>query len=269
MSSDEGMTLLEVLLAVGLLAMVSLPAALLMGNVAQVEALSRFGVVATSVVSEQTAAVAAEMMANDQAVTVGTSPGPPSPFLQSCGPSSLAAAPCYRLVHGVRYGITPANYWIALPTSTFADPPTNCGEIDSSYVMSASGSTVVDGPPLILVASADVAWHQNGTTDETHESTLVAPSPAYFEPSDGYVSVQVSNPTGSILVELTGTAPASGTLQRYAEVGPGGCAFFVNLPPGSYQATPVSASNGTAIGPSVDLEVVASRGTVATVLLDE
>ncbi|MGH9103282.1 MAG: type IV pilus modification PilV family protein [Acidimicrobiales bacterium] len=105
--------------------------------------------------------------------------------------------------------------------------------VDQATMASTCSSGAV-GQQLLEV-TAEVQWPSMHGAEPVTASTVLAPPVGAYSPSNGDIAVLVLGAAGqdqaSVPVSVSGTQ--SGTASTTAE----GCAFFVNMPPGTYQVS--------------------------------
>jgi type II secretory pathway pseudopilin PulG len=103
--------------------------------------------------------------------------------------------------------------------------------------------TPVSGAPLAyLRVTAEVTWPAMGAIQPVKSSTLLTPPLGTFAQGTGHVRVTVTDETGARVQgrQVTLTGPGGSSVQTTSD---GGCAFFASLPVGTYTAS-VTAADG-------------------------
>lgn len=110
-------------------------------------------------------------------------------------------------------------------------------EREASWVGGGTATSPCDGgsttTPAYIRVTSKITWPGMNGIKPVSSQTLIAPPVGVYDPTSGNAAVKVlgasGTPKGAILVELTGP---SGPQSLYTTSD--GCAYFVNLPPGSY-----------------------------------
>ncbi len=308
---EAGFGLVEVIIAIVILLIVLVPAAALLANALQAQFNAQFRLTASNLASKQAAGVQSMAEQNFSAAfdrfVMGVSntnqnkgvvyPGNAYLPAPACSPvgvpqplylGSPTAQPCSQKVGNINYTIQPYNAWVPAPGSGYTGPAnssSSCKNIPQAYPTYKVNTLheVTQGPPIVLDATANVTWVQQGSTNSVVQSTLDAPPQGFFNANDGYIDLQVigipSTEAAWVFVVEPSAITKGPPITYYApSTTPGNCAFFVNLPAGpGYKVGVCQMSKTPAILPAYGqpcngsaapglVTVVASQGTPVTVV---
>ena len=206
---EEGFTLVEVIVALTIIAVVLVPCSILMLDQLKQSANLRDRVVAANLVDQ--ASHAAEAESYDALIAAS----PPAQTGQTVTES----------VGNRKYSVTTSTYW--QPETTTAGACDNPGN---------SGSTGLEDE-LLVVATA--TWPGMGATPAVRADTLITPPPAAVSLQNSNLAIQVTGPAPASAaqtgVPLTVQEP-NGTQKTYS-TDSNGCVFLAYQPQGSYTIT--------------------------------
>ena len=259
--AEAGFSLIEVVLALVVLAGMMAATTSLVINALQVGQSSRLRLIATDIASDQLDCAVASLN-----VTVfPTQCGEPESLLSAMGYSGLDGVDAIPSVTGKVPGVTftieqqvqPGNQTCGVPSG--GAPP----EL-----------LVTDWVTWANQATPASEWYLNSSmaSREVQQSTLVAVPATALNPADGSILVKLTddalNGQPGVTVDVySGSPPASGTAVASAISSGGGCALFVNLTPGPYTVTAsvaggIDSNNDTSGGSPAPLAGAGMSGNV-------
>ncbi|MCU4184828.1 prepilin-type N-terminal cleavage/methylation domain-containing protein [Acidiferrimicrobium sp. IK] len=206
--SDDGFTIIELLVALAILTIVVVFSAQEMVSAVAVSSDSQKRIVASNVVAN-----AMEHLRAQSATVAGF----------NSVPVQVNQAPVTTRVGGTLYTVTESTEWVVRGTNgSVCNNPGNSS--------------------LLLEATVAARW---GTASVVASTTLLSPPNGSTNPANGALPVQVltADSIGEGGAVVTATDLHTGHAYTSAPTGADGCAFFASLPPDTYKAT-VSVGSG-------------------------
>ncbi len=259
--AEDGFSLIEVVIALVVLAGMMAATTSLVINALHVGQASRLRLVATEIASDQLDCAVASLN-----VTVfPTQCGEPQSLLSAMGYSGLGGVDAIPSVTGKVPGITftieqqvqPGNQTCGVPSG--GAPPEL---LVTDWVTWSSPNTPAS------------EWYLNSSlaSQYVQQSTLVAVPATALNPADGSILVKLTDDAlngqpGVTVNVYSGGPPATGTAVASAISSGGGCALFVNLAPGLYTVSAavsggIDSNNDMSAGSPAPLSGVGMSGNV-------
>ncbi|MHB8190036.1 MAG: hypothetical protein ACYDHP_06395 [Ferrimicrobium sp.] len=236
-TSQEGLSLISVIVAFTLLAVVIGPAALLLEQTAMVSAQTRSRIVAANV-AQSTLEILRAQTTYSFASVINT---------------KLGTSQSVQTVGGIPYAIDTTLYW-----TPGGYAPGGCGA-------TTNGSATLQ--PL-LSATVAVTWPALGSQPPVTLTSAFHPPAGAFSPLDGAALVDVvgSSGTGQVGVGVTVTGPSPvATVNTSTVTDSSGCALVPFLPAGTYQVTLSPPTGSLYVDPSGNTAPTSTVGvTVGT-----
>lgn len=205
---EDGFTLVEVIVALTIIAVVLVPCTLLMLDQLKQSANLRDRVVAANLVDQAIHSAEAESYTT----------------LVAASPPSQAGQTVTETVGNRTYSVTTSTYW--QPESTTAGACDNPG----------NGAAGLEDE-LLVVATA--TWPGMGSTPAVRADTLITPPPAVASPQNSNLAIQVTGPAPANAIQdglpLTIQKP-DGSAATYT-TDSNGCVFLAYQPQGTYTIT--------------------------------
>ncbi|MHB1503376.1 MAG: prepilin-type N-terminal cleavage/methylation domain-containing protein [Acidimicrobiales bacterium] len=250
---EDGMTLVEVIVALVVLLIVLVPAMDLMAGAANTTAEAGFRVTAGSIAMRTIELAKGEPLGSldigqlPSSFTGGFSTWPPPTttwqpwWFQWEKPwfSSLKAG-------NITYDIAQGAAWVPLPTSS---PP-------------APGVSLPYPPDAVVQIGITVAWPSHGRLVDLQQSSILGVPPGYFQSADSYIVVQA--PVAVTSVCASAVLHFGSNTYHWQEpavrVDAQGYAYFVNLYPADYSVGPCGGAAGTQPTPPTPVAPPAIQG---------
>ena len=212
-SSTDGFTVIEILVAITVLVIALVGAALLFENGIVVSGNTR-----NRVVAQQVASTALEKFR-------GTAADPTKFTTITAGTTTSTQS-----VNGLKFSLQQIVDFVSQGStqSTCDAPGTNSG--------------------LLLRARETVTWVGMAGTAPVREATILAAPVGAYNVASGSIAVKVFDSSGSAASGIS--VAVAGPMTQTVQTTPEGCAFFAFLTPGTYTAT---ISQGTGVGDQEDL----------------